>query len=444
MLKFKWLKGSFASNVLTLMTTTALAQVIGFLAAPVLARLYSPTDYGELALFISILGGLTIISCWQYEMAIVLPEKDEDAANIFILSILITVAMSVLTLVVLFVVEEIYELAAGVSLMKSWLWLLPISLFLMGTYQSFKYWFTRKKQFRQTGSSQLSQAVVSSACQISIGTWMKSGPMGLVGGFLIGQLFANVLFLNKTLREDWSFIRCHMKWDSIRQQAKRFKKFPIYSALPALINNLSLSLPVFLFTNVFGSLTTGYYSFAMRIVNAPLLLISTAFAQVFLADLAKERNDRDKYAFIVEKALRRLIILSIPILILLEGSTAFFDVLFGAAWETSGEYIQILAIGITIRFIVSPITSVFIASEKQQLSAGWQIIHIVSTFTFLYVSFFFSAPKISLMFLVVNDILLYSSNLLLIRKVSNMKIRNIFNFKKEFIAIKQKSDSAIS
>jgi O-antigen/teichoic acid export membrane protein len=43
-------KGGFAANVLTLMTGTTLSQVLGIAIAPILTRLYSPQDFGILAL----------------------------------------------------------------------------------------------------------------------------------------------------------------------------------------------------------------------------------------------------------------------------------------------------------------------------------------------------------------------------------------------------------
>lgn len=58
--------GSFARNVITLMTGTTFAQILTIIVAPILTRLYGPEDYGVLALYTSILGIFTVIACWRY------------------------------------------------------------------------------------------------------------------------------------------------------------------------------------------------------------------------------------------------------------------------------------------------------------------------------------------------------------------------------------------
>ena len=73
---------SFAANVLKLVTGTTFAQVIIVLASPLLTRLYGPEAFGFLALFTSITSIIGVIACMRYEMAIMLPKTDEEAANL--------------------------------------------------------------------------------------------------------------------------------------------------------------------------------------------------------------------------------------------------------------------------------------------------------------------------------------------------------------------------
>src|SRR5947209_80374 len=63
-------------DVATLASGTAVAQLVGLLAAPLIARLFSPAAFGGLALFAAISGTISVIACWRYELAIVIPEKD--------------------------------------------------------------------------------------------------------------------------------------------------------------------------------------------------------------------------------------------------------------------------------------------------------------------------------------------------------------------------------
>ena len=84
----------FSRDVLTLVTGTTVSLIITLLASPIITRLYGPAAFGLLALFTSITGILGVIVCLRYELAIVLPKTDEEAANIFGLCMLLVVLVS--------------------------------------------------------------------------------------------------------------------------------------------------------------------------------------------------------------------------------------------------------------------------------------------------------------------------------------------------------------
>ncbi len=90
-------KTSFASDVLKLVSGTAFAQGLTICASPFLTRLYGPEAFGTLALFVSITSIIGAIACLRYELAIMLPESDEEAANLLGVSLCFVVLISILT-----------------------------------------------------------------------------------------------------------------------------------------------------------------------------------------------------------------------------------------------------------------------------------------------------------------------------------------------------------
>ena len=56
------MQSSFIRNVSILVSGTIIAQVFAVLASPILSRLYSPEQFGEYAIFITIVGLLSTIS----------------------------------------------------------------------------------------------------------------------------------------------------------------------------------------------------------------------------------------------------------------------------------------------------------------------------------------------------------------------------------------------
>ncbi|SVD81723.1 uncharacterized protein METZ01_LOCUS434577, partial [marine metagenome] len=98
------MRSEFSKNVLTLVTGTTIAQAIPIAISPILTRIYTPEDFGVLALFISITTILGTIANGRYELAIVLPKRDNNALELTALSIIITIGFSLLLviLVILF------------------------------------------------------------------------------------------------------------------------------------------------------------------------------------------------------------------------------------------------------------------------------------------------------------------------------------------------------
>ena len=89
-------KSEFFRNVLTLITGTTIAQAIPIAISPILTRIYTPDDFGVVALFVAISTIFGSLANGSYELAIILPKKDEDAVNLVVLSLFISIIVSLL------------------------------------------------------------------------------------------------------------------------------------------------------------------------------------------------------------------------------------------------------------------------------------------------------------------------------------------------------------
>src|SRR5690349_9010550 len=95
-------QGSVRSQAAILMAGTGVAQLLALLAAPVLTGLLSPERLGGFAVFSAVAVAIGVIATGRYEYAIVLPEKDNDAANVFALVVLlVALVATVITCVIL-------------------------------------------------------------------------------------------------------------------------------------------------------------------------------------------------------------------------------------------------------------------------------------------------------------------------------------------------------
>jgi len=140
------LKSEFGRNVLTLMTGTTIAQAIPIAIMPILTRIYPPESFGVFALFLAITAVGASMATGQYEQAIVLPKSKKDALSIVILSIVITFGLSIVLLLMIIIFNNQIVNLLNNSEIKSWLYFIPLSVFLVGVYNSLNFFNIRKKK----------------------------------------------------------------------------------------------------------------------------------------------------------------------------------------------------------------------------------------------------------------------------------------------------------
>ena len=135
---------SFWANVSVLLTGTSLAQALPIAITPILTRLYTPSDFGVFGIYLSALVILGTIATGKFELAIMLPEKDEAAETIFVLGFVICTIFSIICLIIIITFHEKILNALNARALGNWLYVLPISIFLSGTYSLLNYYNTRK------------------------------------------------------------------------------------------------------------------------------------------------------------------------------------------------------------------------------------------------------------------------------------------------------------
>lgn len=180
------------------MTGTTIAQAIPIAISPILTRIYTPEDF---ALYMAIASILSVVATGRYEMAIMLPKKDEDAINIVALSIAISFFVSFIPFLIVFIFNtQITELLGNPEI-SNWLYFIPVTVLLTGIYQSFNYWSNRKKQYKRLATSRVIQSSAASATNLGMG-FGGFGTSGLILGQILGQSVAATILGRVVWMED--------------------------------------------------------------------------------------------------------------------------------------------------------------------------------------------------------------------------------------------------
>ena len=358
---------SFLRNVVTLMTGTTFAQALLILASPILTRLYSPEAFGVFALYLSVLGILTVAACWRYELAIVLPAKDEDAANLLVISICICFGMEALILILAELFRNSIASLLGAPQLAPWLWFMPVSLIAAGLFTTFNYWSTRRKQFRRLAARTITQSTVTAAAQIGTGAlYPAASAGGLIGGAIVGQLTATGRLAWQIARDEGKQLRSAINKHNMKQMLIRYKDFPLYSSWSGLLNTASTMLPALLLAYFFTPTVVGYYALGHRVLAMPMDVIGCSIAQVFFprAIEAKHKGDLDRLTLDIFQSL--LAIGFVPFLLITIVAPDLFAVIFGARWWTAGEYVRWLSLWLLFVFVSSPLSTMYAVMERQR------------------------------------------------------------------------------
>ena len=247
MLKHLKPKNEFSRNVLTLMTGTTIAQAIPITISPILTRLYSPEDFGLFALFISITSIFGSIANGRYELAIMLPAKDEDAINIFALGFIITSAISLILFIIVIFFNDYISSLLNNNEIRMWLYFVPIVVFFIGSYNILNYFNNRQKKYKDLAKATIIKSIVIAIIQLSVGL-IKSGVSGLIGGQIGSYFVANTKLLKNILKD--KVLMSKISIVSIIGLAKRYKKFPQYSMWAILANSLAQNLANILISSI--------------------------------------------------------------------------------------------------------------------------------------------------------------------------------------------------
>lgn len=358
-------KGEFAKNVLTVFTGMSFSQIIPILVSPVLTRIYSPAEFGVLALFMATGMIFGNISTFQYDAAIMLPKEEKDAINLLALSIFLTLCMTFISFIIIFAFNSQLVYLMDNEKVANWLYLVPLSVLLTGVFRSFSFWASRNKQFKLIAARNITQTTTTAGVKLISG-FAKYTNGGLIIGTLAGQFVATALLLVESFRRSLMDTKL-VNRKSIFQNAKKYKEFPLFTNWQGFFDMLNDTGSRYIISNFFDSTILGLYSFTFGILERPLQIIGQSVAQVYYQRGAEIYYTDGDLWILTKKIIKRLVIAGLIIFmpILIFGKTIFLFV-FGDKWAIAGLYAQILVPWLLAKFILSPMSKIPIIVGKQK------------------------------------------------------------------------------
>ena len=365
----------FFKFAVVLLSSNAIAQAIGFVAYPIITRLYSPEIFGVFNLFLSIANVLMLLTTGQYELAIVLPESEKKATALFQLSLLLTVGVALFFSIIIGLFGKNIVILFHHEQLALLLPYLPFYLLLWGFWQTINYYFVRQKRYYNLSVYNVTQSVSGAGMKCLLGF---KGFLAL--GLVYGQLFGQFLATSISVISGRSAFKHLKQWDKqeIVTVAKTYSNFPKFQLPHGLLNTLAGNLPVLLLSFYFEMEKIGLFSLALTVGLTPVMLFSNSVFQVMFRRASERVQNKGELKNDCLMFCKLCLIFILPLFILFAFvPNSVFGLLFGQHWINVGFYLKLLLPCLFLSILVASLSFLPDLFFKQKIAAQIEFIYAI-------------------------------------------------------------------
>lgn len=346
---------------MVLTSGTVIAQIISYLITPILTRIYTTEEMGDLGVYMRAVGFISALATARYELSLPLPKNDSHSFILYRLSLRIAgyilLACGVIGVIYLFFRPFTwYEVLFVLITLVSSLFMVLINL---GTN-----WSIRMKQFNKISFSKISNSFSSNLLRWLFG-YLGWGSLGLLIATLIGFFLSSLSFVKELFQLSKSHGNVSKK--KMYALSKEYRQFPIVS-LPHALIDLGRDLLVatliiaFFSKDIFGSFNHSY-----TILRLPLMVIGASIGQVFFNRCSTMINEGKDIYPLLKKTMLMLFGLSIiPFGLIFFLGEPLFAFVFGSNWAESGYFSEVMAVWLMFNFLISPVSNIPMILNRQK------------------------------------------------------------------------------
>ncbi len=377
-LRFARVRSSpFLRNVGVLSRGTAIGHVFTLASAPLLTRIYGPSDFGVLGLFTSFLSTAAVAVALQYELSIVSGRNKAEAEYLTLAALLFAFPVSAVAGGVLWGLIHFRILGFGRLPVGAPLLITP-ALLCVGVFTALRYWCVREELFGQVSDGVVAQSAGRSIFQTVLGS------AGLhTMGLLYGETIGRCLGMSRMIRNAWPALRRRLhdfRPEEFKEALWRNCKFPLYSLPSSLLDSICMAFPLPMLIQLYGPSVGGHYSLVWRAITVPSVLVTAAVADTFHSRMATyARETPEKVRALFHRTTAALLAIGvIPAATLWFSGVPLFRLVFGSQWTLAGSIAGIVAPWYLAQFVVSPLSRVVAIFSGQKTKLIWDVLCVVA------------------------------------------------------------------
>lgn len=354
---------AYYKNFLTMLSGNTISQVIPFLMAPILTRIFAPEEFAVYANYLAIASMVGIVAAGRLELAIPISKEKEGAQNIVFTGLVLTGVLALLSFVFPLFSDFFANMYESPEL-SGFLISIPLAVLSYGLLGIANNWVLRQKKYSILSLGKVTQSLVNSGLAALLGYW-GWGTSGLILGWMASQ-FAGVVILAVTM--NFNIRLKNYSITTIKSTVKEYRDFPLINSLHAFTDIFATQFLLFwVISTEFGLKELGFFAMMHRYVRQPVVLITSSVSQIFYAEVSSALNEGKSPLPMLKRTISTSMIFSLPFVVVIYFfAPPLFSWYFGEDWLVSGEYARLIIPILFMMFLVSPISGIPILFNRQR------------------------------------------------------------------------------
>lgn len=355
---------------------TVLAQMINIVVQPILTRVFPAETLGIYTYLISLATMIIPVASLKLDMLIVSEPNEKEAQYITDACIIINILISLIYAIVIIFGYQVSDN----NIFNKYgiiIYVVPVLVFTNGLRFLFISYLNRYKEYKTISIIAIIREAIRAVIQVGAG-FLSLGVFSLSMGYAVSPLFGLNIQMRNYLKELKERPRINLKKfkEIVLVKGKRQTLFLV----PAqFINSFSASLVTMSITVLFSAKILGYYSAGVRILDIPIVFITSNVSKVCYQRISENVANKKP----VLRTLMSVIIVLSAVSIMGFGTLYVIaprlsEIVFGQGYRVAGEYIRCLCVMYAVRLVATSFAGVYTIFKKQNFELFLNILLIVS------------------------------------------------------------------
>ncbi len=412
-------KKEIVNNFCWSFLVNAARAVVQVLKVSVLARFLDKSDFGLVAIVLTVTGFTQIFTDMGISISLfhksIITEKQKS--SLYWINIIIAVIIFTLIVFLSGSIANYYN----DHLIKKLIILSSITILFYSIGKQPKTYLEKELNFKFLGIVEISGLLINFTVALILA--LKGyGVYSLIYSLLVGSAFTNILFLINSLRSNKLIFYISLK------EVFPFLKVGTYYVGTEILANASRKIDVFIVGKLLGMEALGVYDLAKNLVLKVYGLLFPFMRRVIIPYMAKLNDNTDKIKYYYLKMNNIISSVNIlPYVLIIIISYPLVTILYGENYIEVAYIQQIIALGAIFDTVSQSASTIMVAKGRTNLGFKWTIITFFITPILVYIASLYSIIHVAYSFVIGNILLFIPHWDFVIKELTSATLKEFLN-----------------